>query len=288
MRGGNRTALFLILVIGIHGSGWAADYRIRVPDGMQAVTKQVGDTIEISFLPAQRGAVPRGAVVHKTTGKPRLEAASSGSNPVVKDLQTPGASLRKGMSSINFDRPLSAAPAFVALDETPETVNNPSTPREFAASLLNGVDGKGVLQTGLAVDVAPYQLFFGPQTSLRDYRDSYFTRLLYNTNFSLGTTKAATGSDKAQRLALGVSVNLFDKGDPRLSPVIEKLFNQVTDRIPPYEYNPDLTRAENDAAAKAHYEKFGDPNKDYLDGLDQIRAQSWDAPPGILPGLPHG
>jgi hypothetical protein len=68
---------------------------------------------------------------------------------------------------------------------------------------------------------------------------------------------------------------LFDRGYPRLNPAIEKLFNQVTDRIPPYEYDPDLTRAQNDAAAKAHYEKFGDPNKDYLDGLDQIRAQSW-------------
>lgn len=301
-----RRALFLTgLIVSLAGSVLASDLKIKVPEGMKAVATQNGDTLEISFVPiedspapslpnaigvnANGAALPRNNSVQTTFGLLSPDPASS-SGPAststttktttVSSSSAPAPAsltddaLKKAVTALNFDRPLSAAPAFVALGITPENVAHPATPREFATSLLNGVDRTGTLQTGFALEVAPYQVFFGPQTTLSEYRNNFFTRLLYNFNVSVATTKASTNDDKAQRLALGMEVTLFDKGDPRLNPAVENLFKQVTMENPLPDYDPDMSEAEYNALVKAHYEKF-DPNKAYVDGLEKIRAASW-------------
>jgi hypothetical protein len=53
------------------------------------------------------------------------------------------------------------------------------------------------------------------------------------------------------------------------------LFHKVTADVPYPIRDPDMSDAEWDAYVKAHYEKYGDPNKPYIDGLEQIRAASW-------------
>jgi hypothetical protein len=290
------------------GAVTAADLRIKVPPGMKMVTEQQGDTVEISFVPidpteeassrvsaANDAASTETALAINANGEALAATDQTASKTVALVAAAPedattgssvsntnagaGAVLEKAVSTLNFDRPLGAAPAFVALDVTPETVAHPGTPREFAASLLNGVDRKGTLQTGLALEAAPYQIFFGPQTSLDDYTrkdfGGFLTRLLYNANFSLGTTKATSNGDKAQRLAFGMDLTLYDKGDPRMNPKTKQLFDRVTTEVPAYDYNVDLSEAENNAAAKAYYEQHGDPNQLYVKGLEEIRAASW-------------
>lgn len=294
----HRTLLLASLLAILTSVAAAEDLRIKVPAGMRIVVRQDGDIVEVSFVPREEAhtsvnadgdelpvtknlrnqtvglvsAVP--ASLSPAEQDTTLAATSASPSPAARN-QSAGNVLGKAISSLNFDRPLAAAPAFVALDVTPETVTHPGTPREFAASLLNGVDRKGTLQTGLALEAAPYQVFFGPQTSLTEYRDSYLTRLLYNINLSLGTTKASTNDDKAQRLAFGMELTLFDKGDPRLDPRVEDLFHQVTTKIPFPIRDPDMSDAEWDAFVKAHYEKYGDPNQAYVKGLEEIRAASW-------------
>ena len=298
-----RAFLVLGMTATFAGTAIAGDLKIKVPDGMKAVSRQDGDTLEISFVPisesdkpsltpAQVDVDPNGvALPGEQTAAPiavallrnEIAASSSGEDatPAAGTSPAPAAesgsdeALTKALSALNFDRPLSAAPAFVALGVTPETVSHPATPREFAASLLNGVDRKGTLQTGFALEAAPYQVFLGPQTSLNDYRESYLTRLLYNLNLSIATTKASTNDDKAQRLAFGMELTLFDKGDPRMNPKVSDLFTRVTTTIPAPEYDPDMSPGEWDAVVKAHAEKYGDPNKLYLEGLEKIRAESW-------------
>ena len=135
--------------------------------------------------------------------------------------------LKDEITNLDLDRPLAAAPAFVALDVSPETVTAPSSPRELATALLSGVDRDGVLQTGLAIETSPYQVFAGRHTSLEDYRRSYLTQLLYNASVSLGTTKAGGEESNAQRLALGFSFLLYDRSDFRLSRELEEIAREI-------------------------------------------------------------
>ena len=208
------------------------------------------------------------------TAQPEAAAASTGGTGTGAEAQ-----LGKELKSINFDRPLAAAPAFVALDVSPETVVSPSTPREFAASLLNGVNREGKLQSGLALEAAPYQVFRGKQTTLEEYQGSYLTRLLYNFSLSIATTKAAEDDDTSQRLALGFSFSLFDNGDPRMDPAVAMLFHRVNREVPPYRPSrAGMSPAEMEAEATAHYEGRADPNAIFVSGLKEIegiRAQSW-------------
>jgi hypothetical protein len=108
------------------------------------------------------------------------------------------------------------SPAFTVLGVTPNAIARPGTPREFATSLLNGLDKNGNFQTGLAIDTAPFMLFNGQNVTLQDYNDYYLTRLLSRTQFSLATTKGAASDDTATRLALGLNMTLWDKGDARV------------------------------------------------------------------------
>jgi hypothetical protein len=296
-----RVCLLLNLTVALTGAAVAGDLRIKVPEGMKAISRQEGDTLEISFVPITESQEPKPTQLDVDANGAALPSSPFGSRTTIALLSAetapssssqtttaaPDASpapaansptdqaLTKAVTALNFDRPLSAAPAFVALGVTPETVSHPATPREFAASLLNGVDRKGTLQTGFALEAAPYQVFFGPQTTLRNYQESYFTRLLYNINVSLATTKASTNDDKAQRVAFGMELTLFDKGDPRMDKRVRALFDEVTSTSELPVFDPDdMSIGEYNALVKAQYEKF-DPNKAYIEGLEKIRAKSW-------------
>jgi len=102
------------------------------------------------------------------------------------------------------------------------------------------VDQKGNFQTGIALDFVPYLTFFGNQTSLFDYRNSRVERFLARTQLSFATTKGASTEDKAARLALGVRLTLFDKGDPRLDTVLDKCYEKALDdpRLEDFEQPP--------------------------------------------------
>lgn len=115
-----------------------------------------------------------------------------------------------------LDLSVPESPAFEALGFTPERIVRPSSPRELAANLLNGVDRRGNLQTGVAIDTTPYLFAGGSKVSLGAYRDDYMTRLAMRTQFSLGTTKGTSDDDKSVRVGLGVKTTLWDAGDTRI------------------------------------------------------------------------
>jgi hypothetical protein len=128
----------------------------------------------------------------------------------------PGATKDLQASFSNIDLSVPESPAFTVLGVTPNAIVRPGTPRELATSLLNGLDKNGNFQTGLAIDTAPYMLFNGANITLQDYNDYYLTRLLSRTQFSMATTKGAAKDDTATRLALGLNLTLWDKGDARV------------------------------------------------------------------------
>jgi hypothetical protein len=108
------------------------------------------------------------------------------------------------------------SPAFTVLGMTPSTVVRPASPRALAADVLNGVDKNGNFQTGVAIDTAPYMLFFGNGVTLEQYQHRPVLQFLARTQFSFATVKGSSQSDKSTRLASGLSLTIFDRGDPRL------------------------------------------------------------------------
>ncbi len=116
------------------------------------------------------------------------------------------------------------SPAFTVLGLTPEEVARPTTGRALAAALLNGVDRRGVLQSGVAFDTLPYLALAGNLLTLDSYRgrNNYHVRFLARTQLSVATAKASDQDDKAMRLALGVRMTIFDQGDPRTDTELDK------------------------------------------------------------------
>lgn len=122
----------------------------------------------------------------------------------------------KPVKLVTLDLPLPDSPALTLLGLSAEKVARPGTPRDLATTALNGVDRRGNLQSGLAVDFAPLFLFGGNGITYDEYRDDWATRLLGRTQVSVATAKGSGEADKAVRAAVGVRATLWDAGDPRL------------------------------------------------------------------------
>lgn len=141
---------------------------------------------------------------------------------------------------VDFSIPES--PGFTILGLTPQEVTRPATPREFATALINSFDRNGNFQSGIAIDVAPFQLLLDVNRD-EDYIDfqagketrdknreplkHYFTRLLWRTQFSLATTKGTSESDKSARLGAGLNLTFFDFGDPNTDFFLRECIDNV-------------------------------------------------------------
>ncbi len=158
------------------------------------------------------------------TALTRAPAASVNPNPTAAAIAD---AAPDNINDVQLDLTVPESPAFTVLGVTPETVSRPTIAKEFATSLLNGVDQNGNFQTGLALDFVPYLTFFGDQTSLASYAKNRLERFLARTQVSFATTKGVTEEDKSTRLALGLRMTLWDKGDPRLDDELETCYQGV-------------------------------------------------------------
>jgi hypothetical protein len=152
------------------------------------------------------------------------------------------------------------SPAFTVLGVTPNNVVRPSTGKDLATSLLNGLDQNGNFQTGIALDMLPYLLAVGSKITITEYRASYMTRFVSRVSLSFGTTKGVT-DDKSSRLAAGLRLSLFDFGDPRGDRHLETCLNAIR---PSYE-----------AALKAAYgTEFNPPDQLMRDKAAADKAEA--------------
>lgn len=135
-----------------------------------------------------------------------------------------------------LDLAVPSSPAFTVLGLSPDRVARPTSPRELATDLLNGVDDQGNLQTGLAIDFVPYLLIAGDELTLAQYRQNDFgpiglRRLAARSQLSLATTKGTSDDDKSVRLAAGLHVTPWDTGDARMNLTLDTCINAVHDEI---------------------------------------------------------
>ncbi|OGF58668.1 MAG: hypothetical protein A2Y62_03960 [Candidatus Fischerbacteria bacterium RBG_13_37_8] len=119
------------------------------------------------------------------------------------------------------------SPAFAILGVTPESITRPASPRELALSFLQGLDPAGNFQSGLAIDTAPYLLFFGKGLTLEDYKKNIMKRELSRIQFSLATAKGIKEEDKAMRLSFGFRWVLWDEGDVRLDKTLIECIDEA-------------------------------------------------------------
>jgi hypothetical protein len=174
-----------------------------------------------------------------------LAAALGVPAPAPASNPDPAAAAQAGLTApdqgklqlFSLDLAVPDSPAFAVLGATPENVTRPTSPKDLATSLLNGVDEQGHFVTGVAIDVTPKMVFGGRTLQWRDYHDNYGQRLAARTQVSYATTKGATGDDQSVRMALGVHVTPWDEGDSRMDAKLSACFDkegaELTKPIPP-------------------------------------------------------
>jgi hypothetical protein len=149
-----------------------------------------------------------------TTPVPRLSVADD----IIARLAANGEDEK--VSVLNLDLAIPESPAFAVLGLTPEAVVRPTTLREFVTTLLNGVDRRGNLQSGVAIDVAPWRLGEAQEgedgLTIREYRRSYIKQVLLRSKVSIGSAVGTSSEDRSARVALGFTTTPFDAGDPVL------------------------------------------------------------------------
>lgn len=142
--------------------------------------------------------------------------------------------VKEKLNLANIDLSVPESPAFTVLGLTPHTVTRPTSPRQLASSLLNGIDQRGNFQSGIALDFSPYLTYAGDHLTLQSYRQSYGLRLLTRMQISFATTKGASDDDKSLRLAAGFHLTLMDLGDPHSDAELMKCFaDKLTLPLPP-------------------------------------------------------
>jgi hypothetical protein len=220
-------------------------FSFTIAHGSVPQIRAVPGGLEISFTigeaavsgPAANGA-GAGISAGANNASPPAEANSGATPPnttggVPATPQTPFAA--GNVKETNIDLSVPESPGGTILGLTPQAVVRPASPLELATSLLSGVDQNGNFQTGVAIDTAPYLLFFGNGVTIGDYRNSYVTRLFSRSQFSFATTKGVSEGDKGTRLGLGYHLTLFDNGDPRLDTELDTCFTRRFAAIEPDE-----------------------------------------------------
>jgi hypothetical protein len=230
--------------------------------------------------PAAKGSTVTGVASGMNTGNSSTPAGTS-TPTAAPSLQTgtvpPAVAKNESIKTATIDLSVPESPAFTVLGLTPQTVTRPTSPRELATSLLNGVDQHGNFQSGLALDLAPYLLFAGDQLGLRDYQRSRKLRLLTRFQTSFATTKGASEDDKSTRLALGFHATLWDRGDPRLDNELLGCFarelrvgpDNILEPIPMDDPGPNATPEQ-----KAEYAEYLKEKKRYDQANEAIGVEN--------------
>jgi hypothetical protein len=119
------------------------------------------------------------------------------------------------------------SPGFTVLGVSPDNVIRPSNAKDFAVSLLYGLDPRGNVHSGVAVDARPYMLARGPSFTLADYRENRGKRALARIGVSFATARGRSDQDRSTRFSLGVRWTPFDKGDFRRDETLDECYGDA-------------------------------------------------------------
>ena len=114
-----------------------------------------------------------------------------------------------------FDLAVPQSPAFTMLGLSPENVISGDVFRTAALGVLQGLDARGNLQSGIALDFRPYIAIRGPKATLARYsaKGAWAYRTLSNLQMSFATASGKNESDRADRQSVGIRVTLWQQND---------------------------------------------------------------------------
>lgn len=123
-----------------------------------------------------------------------------------------------------------SAPALTYLGASPAKISQPSTPRDLAVAVADGVDSLGSAHNGVALDFAAWPLLtqFGYRVTGKAYQDSPLAFIWANTQVSAGSIRSA-GDTNSTDIAFGLKTNLFNNGDPLHDKIASKGIDSVLD-----------------------------------------------------------
>ncbi|HTY38388.1 MAG TPA: hypothetical protein VMH23_14815 [Bacteroidota bacterium] len=133
-------------------------------------------------------------------------------------ILTYGNVVAQNMVSVDSVTKFQAIPGDIAFDLLGLPGNNiqqPGTVSSFLASLQPEVTIHGELSPAIAISIAPYQMLMGDKLQLIDYIRDPWTRVLSNTQLSLGSA-AGLNADSSRDWAIGVKMVFLNSGDGRV------------------------------------------------------------------------
>ena len=111
------------------------------------------------------------------------------------------------------------------------------------------------------------------------------TRFLARTQVSFATAKGVTDEDKSTRLALGLRMTIFDKGDPRLDKMLDACYKEADAdpklKSPAFVPSRNRTKEQNDEQLVKRGDFYGELTKTCDDAA---RKRNWNAS-GWIVGL---
>lgn len=125
----------------------------------------------------------------------------------------------------NFTIP--ETPAFAFLGANPASIARPTTARDLAVALANGIDSTGRVQQGVAVDLTPWLLWPQSVTNAA-YRRRRGVFVLANTQLSVGTVRPQ-GDTSSMHVGASLKTTLLDRSDPLASDDYVARLRAVTD-----------------------------------------------------------
>lgn len=221
---------------------------VRLPASASVGWSLIGQRLSLVEAPAAAAfspSAPASAVAASATLAP--VAAAAGGPKKADAVPNSDAKAEKSKKTIfedrkdkaldNFenyrvDMSVPTSPAFAVLGATPETILQPKSPRDLAVSLVQNLSDKDKLGNGVGLDITPYMLWAGKETSLATYEKSDYLPIIANLQVSFGAIKQdTTAGDKITRAAWGLTAPLYDAADPRKSPYLRECFKTNAAKI---------------------------------------------------------
>jgi hypothetical protein len=202
------------------------------------VAEQQKEIAHLKTEQAKSAAAPSAAV--KPTGATTKHASASATAAATSSSADEQLGKKLGEMKVSGSDPIRAldqyfavpnSPAATALGMNPDTMPRATLPKEFNISNINGVDVRGNPKTGIAVDIAPAQLFnlqWGEHgLTVADYADhpkgmlgwsleaqeAYWRRVITRTQLSFAGVRGTGSEDKSVRLAAGFNIPLLVSRD---------------------------------------------------------------------------
>jgi hypothetical protein len=157
-----------------------------------SIAVRLASRVSVILIPAVAVAQPASSAAAK---KPQADKeAGKNADDVIKAYSVP------------------ESPAFSFLDVSPAKVVRPTTPRDFASSLVDAIDQTGHVRQGVAIEVQPSAIF-RVGAGLAQYQSSPLQRALTNAQVSFATVRTA-GDSTSTDFSYGLRLSIFDRADP--------------------------------------------------------------------------